>query len=145
MISPVNKEYSLDKRFEENCRQRNIKVPGPIHMKDGSTKDRYVLANIILGGSRDRMLKLAFGEQHVDLFGGADNRHIIRHEEIEKWAIDQYNLMAKLYGENNILSFIVHLDEKNPHVHCSIIPEVNGKISYKKMFVGKDKYDIDNW
>lgn len=134
VISPVNKEYSLAKRFEDNLKERGIEKPKPYKMKDGTEKERRCLANIILGGSRDRMLELAFGSQKVDLAKGADNRHITRKEDIEKWAIDQYRLMAKIYGEENIVSFVVHLDEKNPHVHCSIVPVVDGKISYNKVF-----------
>jgi len=136
VVSPVNKGYPIDKRFKDICNARGIKIPGPIKMKDGTEKERRTVANIILGGSRERMLKIAFGDQKVDLAKGADNRHVTRQQDIEKWAQDQYNLMCKLYGEENIVAFIVHLDEKNPHVHCTIIPEVNGKISFNQVFGG---------
>ena len=136
VVSPVNKGYPIDRRFKDICKARGIEIPKPIQMKDGTLKDRTTVTNIILGGSRDQMHKLAFGDQKVDIARGADNRHITRHEDIEKWAIDQYNLMARLYGEENIVAFVVHLDEKNPHVHCTLIPEVDGKISYNKVFGG---------
>lgn len=139
VITPVNKEYPIDQRFRDICDMRGIKIPEPIKFKDGSTKNRILLADIILGGSRAQMLKIAFGDQHVDLSKGADNSNVTRKEDIEKWAIEQYNLMCKLYGEENIVAFVVHLDEKNPHVHLTLLPEVDGKISYKKLFVGKDK------
>lgn len=32
--------------------------------------------------------------------------------EIEKWAQDIYRFVADKYGEENIVSFIVHCDEK---------------------------------
>ena len=136
IVAPVNKDYPIDKRFKDICEARGITIPGPIHYKNGREKERLTVANIILGGSRDRMLQLAFGEQQVDLGKGADNRHITRQPDIEKWAQDQYNFMCRRYGEENIVAFVVHLDEKNPHVHCTIIPEVNGKISYNKVFSG---------
>ena len=139
IVAPVNKSYPIDQRFQDICNKRGIKIPEPIKFKDGSTKNRILLADIILGGSRAQMLKLAFGDQHIDLSKGADNSNITRKEDIEKWAVDQYKLMCKLYGEENIVAFIVHLDEKNPHVHLTLLPEVEGKISYKKLFVGKDK------
>lgn len=139
VITPVNKEYPIDQRFRDICDMRGIKIPEPIKFKDGSTKNRILLADIILGGSRAQMLKIAFGDQHVDLSKGADNSNVTRKEDIEKWAIEQYNLMCKLYSEENIVAFVVHLDEKNPHVHLTLLPEVDGKISYKKLFVGKDK------
>ena len=136
VVAPVNKGYPIDKRFKDICEARGIKIPVPIKLKDGTEKERTTVANIILGGSRERMLQLAFGEQQVDLGKGADNRHITRQPDIEKWAQDQYRLMCKLYGEDNIVAFVVHLDEKNPHVHCTVIPEVDGKISYNKVFGG---------
>ena len=139
IVTPVNKSYPIDQRFQDICNKRGIKIPEPIKFKDGSTKNRILLADIILGGSRAQMLKIAFGDQHIDLSKGADNSNVTRKEDIEKWAVDQYKLMCKLYGEENIVAFIVHLDEKNPHVHLTLLPEVEGKISYKKLFVGKDK------
>lgn len=141
VVTPVNKGYPIDKRIKDNMERRGIEMPKPIRMKDGTQKERLSVANIILGGSRDRMLQLAFGDQKVDLTKGADNRHITRQHDIEEWARDQYNLMCKLYGEENIVAFIVHLDEKNPHVHCTVIPEKDGKISYNSVIGGKTKND----
>lgn len=141
IIIPVNRSYPIDKRIKDNMTARGIEPPRPIKMKDGTVKERLSVANIILGGSRQRMLELAFGDQQVDLAKGADNRHVTRHKDIEEWARDQYKLMCKLYGEENIAAFIVHLDEKNPHVHCTVIPEINGKISYNSVIGGKTKND----
>ncbi len=136
VVSKVNKGYPIDQRFKDICRDRGIKIPGPIKLKDGTEKERNTVANIILGGSRDRMLQLAFGEQKVDLSKGADNRHITRQPDIEKWAQDQYRMMCRRYGEDNIVAFVVHLDEKNPHVHCTLLPIKDNKISYRKVFGG---------
>ena len=139
VVTPVNRDYPIDKRIKDNMAARGIEMPKPIKMKDGTQKERTTHANIILGGSRDRMLQLAFGDQHVDPSKGADNRHIVRQHDIEEWARDQYNLMCRLYGEDNIVAFVVHLDEKNPHVHCTVIPVKDGKISYNSVIGGKTK------
>lgn len=81
------------------------------------------------------MHKLAFGDQKVDTAKGADNRQIIRHPNIEKWAIDMYNFISKRFGKENIIAFVVHLDEKNPHVHCTVVPvNEKNKISYQDYF-----------
>lgn len=139
VVSPVNKGYPIDQRFKDICQARGIEIPKPIKFKDGTEKERNTVAHFILQGSRDRMLQLAFGDQKVDLAKGADNRHITRHKDIEKWAQDLYQFMCKKYGEENIVAFVVHLDEKNPHVHCTILPVVDGKISYNKVVGGKNK------
>lgn len=140
-IVPVNQSYPLDKRLKDNMKARGITPPKPIQMKDGTKKDRLSVANIILGGSRPQMLQLAFGNQKIDLKKNADNSHLQRKEDIEKWAVAQYNLMCKLYGKENVIAFVVHLDEKNPHVHCTILPEKDGKISYNSVIGGKNKQE----
>lgn len=141
MIKPIQSSYSIVQRFKDNLRNRGIKDPNDDKIKKGLKPSRRTIANIILQGSRDRMMQLAFGDQQVNLAKGADNSHIHRNEDIEKWALDMYNYIAKKYGEENIVAFVVHLDEKNPHIHCTLVPVVNNKISWKKIFSGKNKVE----
>ena len=136
-VVPVNQYYAIDRRFRDSLKRRGIKNPNEEKIKKGLPPNRNTLANIILGGSRDRMLELAFGAQKYDLTKGADNSHLQRKVDIEKWAVDVYNWVANKYGEENVIAFVVHLDEKNPHVHCTIIPvDEKGRISYNKVFGG---------
>ena len=135
VIMPVRKQYSIVQRFKENLRNRGVTDPNEVKRKKGLEPNRNTVANIILGGSRDQMHKLAFGDQVVNHEKGADNRHIQRHEDIEKWAKDMYDFVVKKFGEENIVAFIVHLDEKNPHIHCTLVPvNSKNKISYKDIF-----------
>ena len=91
---------------------------------------------MIFGGSRERMLEIAFGDQNLNTNKGADNSHLQRSKDIEDWAVDTYNFVAKRFGEDNIVSFYVHLDETNPHIHCTLLPiQQNGdRISWKHVF-----------
>ena len=98
-------------------------------------------ANFIFGGSRKRMHELAFGTQKVDFEKDADNIHIKRESDIERWAKDVYSFVSGKYGEQNIAAFIVHLDELNPHVHCTLLPIKDGRFAYKEIFAGKDKFE----
>ena len=41
------------------------------------------------------------------------------------------------YGEENVLSAIVHMDETNPHLHLNLIPITHGKLCAKDLFDGK--------
>lgn len=66
--------------------------------------------------------------------------------EIEKWAQDIYRFVADKYGEENIVSFIVHCDEKNPHVHCALLPiDKDKKFAFKKIFHGQNRIDYKNY
>ena len=139
VVMPVRKHYSIVQRFKDNLRNRGIEDPNEKKRKLGKEPNRNTIANIMLGGSREQMLKLAFGDQKVNLTKGADNRGLERRKEIELWAKDMYNFVAKRFGEENIIAFVVHLDEKNPHVHCTVVPvNKNNKISYHDIF-GHDK------
>lgn len=141
IIQPIQSSYSIVQRFKDNLRNRGIKDPNDDKIKNGLKPNRRTIANIILQGSRDRMMQLAFGDQQVNLSRGADNSHVHRNENIEKWALDMYHYVAKKYGEENIIAFVVHLDEKNPHVHCTLVPVVNNKISWKKVFSAENKVE----
>ena len=118
-------------------RSRGIKDPN-----EGLAEPKYrTVVNIILGGSRERMQELAFGNQKVDFSKDSDNSHIVRKPEIEQWAKDVYSFVSDKYGEENIAAFVVHLDELNPHVHCTLLPIKNGRFAYKEIFAGKDKFE----
>jgi predicted nucleic acid-binding Zn-ribbon protein len=137
-IQPVDKTRSIPLRIKENLKARGIIDPNV-----GLDEPKYrTVVNFILGGSRERMHEIAFGSQTVNLTKGADNSHIQRTKDIENWAKDMYNFFARRYGEENIVSFVVHLDETNPHGHLTLLPiDERNKFAYKKMFAGKDKYD----
>lgn len=138
-IAPVDKEYSLQARMADNLAARGIKDPN-----EGLEEPKYrTVVNFIFGGSTDRMRELAFGSQMVDYESKSGNEEVKRMPEIEQWAKDIYDFVAAKYGEQNILDFIVHLDEKNPHIHCSVLPiDENNKFAFKKLFAGKDKYEF---
>lgn len=140
IVTPLDKATSIPKRIKENLRKRKIKDPNA-----GLPDGRYrTVANIIIGGSRDQMHRLAFGDQKVNLDYKADNSKIMRMPDIERWAVDMYRFMSNRFGEENIAAFIVHLDETNPHIHCTLLPVVDNKLSWRKFWVGdintKDAY-----
>ena len=133
VVQPIDTSKSIAQKMAENLAARGIRDPNS--NADGKRKYR-TLAKFIFGGNRERMHELAFGTQKVDLTKGADNSGITRCQEIEDWARDVYNFMAKRYAEDNIISFYVHLDEKNPHIHCTMVPVdiARNRISWRTVF-----------
>ncbi len=145
VVKEVDQKTSIAKRIKAIFDSHGIKDPN-IGIEDEDLKKKRVgvrtHANIILQGSRETMRQLAFGDQQVDYEHGADNSHITRSPEIEKWATDMYNFIARKYGEENIAAFVVHLDETNPHIHCTLVPiNKSGKLSWVDFFNAKKKYD----
>lgn len=136
VVKEVDKHTSIARRIKANLLERGIIDPNAGLEKD-DPRCRNTVANIILQGSTEAMRKMAFGDQQVNFERGADNSHITRNEEIEKWAVDMYKFMAQKYGEQNIAAFVVHLDETNPHIHCTLLPITEkGKFSYDHFFGG---------
>ena len=41
---------------------------------------------------------------------------------------------AEHYGEENIISAVVHMDETNPHMHLNLIPVLDGRLCSKQLF-----------
>lgn len=136
-IRPIDTSRSIPERMADILSSRGIKDPN-----EGLIEPKYrTVVNIIFGGSRKRMRELAFGTQKVDFEEGADNARIKRNSDIERWAKDVYSFVSGRYGEQNIAAFIVHLDEQNPHVHCTLLPIKDGRFAFKEIFAGKDKFE----
>ncbi len=138
-IRPLDKAVSIRKRIKENLAGRGIQDPN-----EGLKEPKFrTVVNIIFGGSTERMRELAFGDQTVNFeHDSSDNSAVKRMKDIEDWARDIYNFVGKKFGEENIASFVVHLDESNPHVHCTLLPIKDGRFKYKEIFAGKDKFEF---
>ena len=143
IVQPIDQSKSIPRRIRETLAARGIIDPNEEMKRKGKEPNRRTVVNIIFGGSRDRMHQLAFGSQTVNLEHGADNSHITRCKDIEDWAKDIYRFACDKWGEDNIVGFYVHLDEKNPHIHCTLLPITQrNKFSFKELFAGKDKIEF---
>lgn len=133
VVQPIDKSKSIAQKMADNLAARGIKDP---NANPNAVIKRRTVAQFIFGGNRERMHELAFGDQRVDLTKGADNSEITRHKDIEEWAKDVYEFMSKKYGEDNIIGFYVHLDEMNPHIHCTLVPvdPLKNRVSWRSVF-----------
>ena len=139
-VQAVDQSRSIPEKFVENLAARGIKDPN----RKWPDEPRYrTVVDFIISGSHDTLRDLAFGTQEVDYSQGADNSGLERRPEIERWAKDMYDALSGKFGEENILSFIVHLDERTPHIHADLVPVTqDGRISFSKVFCGPDKYEF---
>ena len=139
-VQAVDQSRSIPEKFAENLAARGIKDPN----RKWPDEPRYrTVVDFIISGSHDTLRDLAFGTQEVDYSQGADNSGLERRPEIERWAKDMYDALSGKFGEENILSFIVHLDERTPHIHADLVPVTqDGRISFSKVFCGPDKYEF---
>ncbi len=127
-IMSLQKEKSIPERIKENILSRAEFVDKNISV-----------VRIIFTGTGELLNQICYENGPINQEGKTiDNSHIRRSAKAEKWAQDTYNFATKTWGKENILSFIVHLDEENPHIHCNVLPIVDGEFNVDKMFgIGK--------
>lgn len=151
IIQKIGTSKPVEERFKERLEELGVKPNPEVKKNDpAAAKMSNQIVEFVFSGDHEVMDMMAFGNQAVDFErdGTADNSHIRRMNEIEQWATDLYDWMAKKYGEENIIGFDVHLDETTAHCHATIIPVVmrtekkigreRPVVSYKGLF-GKDK------
>lgn len=141
IVQPIDKTKTIDQKMCKSLQERGIKNPND---RPGIKRKQRILAQFVFGGDREMMQQLAWGNQTVDTGKGADNSAVVRSPDIEQWAKDVYNFVAKKFGEENIVSFYVHCDELNPHVHCTLLPVKDGKLSYRAVFGNSIREESDN-
>ena len=139
VVQPVDRSKSIPQKLRENLESRDIRDPN----EECRDNPRYrTVVDFIISGSHDTLCRLAFGDQEIDYSKDADNSAVTRCPEIEQWAKDMYGVLADKFGEENILSFVVHMDERSPHVHADIVPVTkDGRVNFKEVFSGSDKYE----
>ena len=79
-------------------------------------KDDAVLINSFILGSDSEFFASLTSEQQKDFFR------------------DCAMCFAERYGEENIISAVVHMDETNPHMHLNLIPVLEGRLCSKLLF-----------
>ena len=72
-------------------------------------KNACQCVRIILSGTHERMMELA--EQG----------------RIDDWCKDNIDWLKRTFGDDNLVSCVLHMDEKTPHLHATIVPIVNKK------------------
>ncbi|MCT3991080.1 plasmid recombination protein [Elizabethkingia anophelis] len=47
--------------------------------------------------------------------------------KLDYWCEDNLNWLKETFGEDNLVSAVLHMDEKTPHIHATIVPIVRGE------------------
>lgn len=134
VITTVDKSRRIGDRIEEIIKK---------HLRPDTRvtaiSNRAVM--VVFGGNRERMREMAFGSQELNEYEET-NSYLVRQPEIEQWAKDIYDFVCREFGEENIASFIVHLDETGPHAHCVFVPlTADGRLCSKEVLGGKNKIE----
>jgi len=91
-------------------------------MKCRVRKDSVLMVDTFLGGSPEFLQKMNPAEQ----------KEFLKHA---------YDFVVDYVGEDNILSAVVHMDEKTPHLHVTFTPiTADGRLSAKEILGNQQKY-----
>ena len=90
-----------------------------LHRKVGKNQTKAI--RIILTGSHEQMMKI---EQSGKL---------------DKWTDANLKWLRDTFGEDNVVSCVLHMDEKTPHLHATVVPIVTGERK-RKSREGEKKY-----
>lgn len=133
-IAAVDKSRRIGDRVEEIIK-KHLRPDARVT----AISNRAVM--VVFGGNREQMREMAFGSQVLNEYEES-NSHLMRQPEIERWAKDIYGFVCREFGEENVASFIVHLDETGPHAHCVFVPlTADGRLSSKEVLGGKNKIE----
>ena len=78
------------------------------------SKNQVRAIRILLSGSNDEMNSL------------------FNQNQINQWSEDNLKWLKETFGEENIVSAVIHLDESTPHIHATLVPIVSSERKKKK-------------
>ncbi len=90
-----------------------------LHRKVGKNQTKVI--RIILTGSHEQMMK------------------IVQSGKLNQWTDANLRWLKETFGEDNVVSCVLHMDEKTPHLHATVVPIVTGERK-RKSREGEKKY-----
>ena len=104
-------EYPAGIRTRTQAIQHRLETAG-LTRKIG--KNQVWAIRIMLSGSPDEM------------------QRIVREGRLDEWCADNMQYLTATFGKENIVSADLHLDEKSPHIHATLVPIVTTERKRKK-------------
>ena len=114
----TRENYNIIKRQRSYTQFINDKIAA-LNLPTKVRKDAVLMCSFVVGSDRE-------------FFGN------LSEEEQQQFFVDCTRFFAERYGEGNIVSAIVHMDETTPHLHLNLIPIADGRLSAKTLFGRKE-------
>lgn len=74
-----------------------------------------------IGTNQVRAIRVLLSGTHETM------KEIEKKKQLENWCNDNLNWLKETFGEENLVSAVLHMDEKTPHIHATIVPIVTGE------------------
>lgn len=135
-IYPVEKENERDEKYEASNQQidrertkDNYNIIGRCGSYTEFINKRIEELNLPTKPRKDAVLMASF-------VIGSDGEFLSRLSQSEKqdFFVECTRYFSDKYGEENIISAVVHMDETTPHLHLNLMPVRNGRLCCKDLF-----------
>ncbi|MFR9592553.1 MAG: MobV family relaxase [Rikenellaceae bacterium] len=79
-----------------------------------------------IGTNQVRAIRIMLTGTHEDMI------QIEESANLDNWCNDNLDWLNKTYGNDNVVSAVLHLDEKTPHIHATVVPIVETERKRRK-------------
>ena len=74
-----------------------------------------------IGTNQVRAIRIMLSGTHETM------KTIEKNRQLDHWCDDNLKWLKETFGEENLVSAVLHMDEKTPHIHATIVPIVTGE------------------
>ena len=115
-----------------------VTYPDGVNGRDEAIAYRLKTAGIKRKITNDqvRVVRIVMSGTHEDMMA------IYKNGKLGEWCQDSIRYLYDTFGRENVVSAHLHMDEKTPHIHASVVPIVTGerRKAKKEQANGKRKY-----
>jgi hypothetical protein len=114
-INPANADKS-----RTHLNKELIKFPDGIANRTEAIQHRIENAGITrkISHNQVRAIRFILSGSHEDI------QRIQNEGRLNDWCNDNLDWLKKTFGTENLVSAVLHLDEKTPHIHATVVPVV---------------------
>lgn len=128
-------------RARTHLNRELIQFPEKVENRTRAIAHRLEMAGVKrkIGTNQVRAIRVLLTGTNEDI------KRIEANGQLSDWCEDNLQWLRETYGEKNVVSAVLHMDEKTPHIHATIIPIVTGeRRKAKQQQEGKKKYRNKN-
>jgi hypothetical protein len=103
--------------------ERLIEYPNEVENRTQAIQHRIENAGITrkIRDNQVRALQVMLSGTHEDML------RLQSAGKLDEWCKDNIEWLQDTFGKENVVSAVLHLDEKTPHIHATVVPIVQGE------------------
>lgn len=122
-IKPKNADES-----RTHLNRELIRFPDGVENRTQAIQHRLDTAGLTrkIGNNQVRAIRILLTGTHEDM------ERITNEGRLDEWCNDNLKYLADTFGKENIVSAVLHMDERTPHIHATLVPIVKGERKRRK-------------